>query len=75
MSEQCKVTMDLYNMNSTKLKIEELSRGTATRPSVSSMLEWINDLDQLYYELYPYGINKSTKMKFSTCNNDDIRVK
>ena len=47
-------TMAFYRKSGSECTMEQLSKGTPTRVSIATMLEWISDLNQLFYELYPW---------------------
>ncbi|XP_069113306.1 AFG2-interacting ribosome maturation factor-like [Argopecten irradians] len=51
-SKQCKYSTDLYMKNSMALDLVSVTTTTATRPSISDMLEWLQDTEQSFRQRY-----------------------
>lgn len=44
--------LDVYTSLSSSLPISVVCEGTPTQPSISDLLEWLNDLERIHWELY-----------------------
>ncbi len=56
-SQQSNATLDLYHRCSSQAPgaaLDGVTEATPTRPAASTMMEWLVDLDQLCFELYPF---------------------
>ncbi|XP_060077987.1 AFG2-interacting ribosome maturation factor-like [Ylistrum balloti] len=51
-SKQCKYSTDLYTKNCVSLDLITVTSGSATRPSIADMLEWLQDTEQLFLQRY-----------------------
>ena len=45
--------MAAYRKSNDHLPLRQVCEGTATRPAISDMLEWLLDLDLIFQYLYP----------------------
>ncbi|XP_033753722.1 uncharacterized protein C1orf109-like isoform X2 [Pecten maximus] len=51
-SKQCKYSADLYMKNCAMLDLTAVTTATTTRPSISDMLEWLQDTEQVFLQRY-----------------------